>query len=384
MKGRKVLFVHDHIFYEFDGQFYTGASLNNDVLNKYKSFGDELVVISRTSKLSSMESRYSIASGHGIVFKPIKNIRTIAGILSLLPIYKHIKAEVDSADLIIIKLPSTTGILTWFAAMKKLNRVIVEVIGNSYEANMLHGSFLSKIVAPIEHYLTKYIVRNSANVIYITKKYLQSIYPNNNNVEICPNTYVDSVKVSNSESVSKIEKRIGLIGSLNVNYKGHETAIKVLRTLNTIDSGWTLHFIGGGNKTKWENIATELKVKECVHFEGVKKSGKEVFSFIDNMSFMLQPSKVEAQGRCIVESMSRQRVVVASNVGGIPELVGVNELFDVDDYNGIANRILELYNDKEDYLRIVKRQLEVIEEFDQSTIFKRRARFVKGVLNEGV
>ncbi|MCR9427842.1 glycosyltransferase family 4 protein, partial [Vibrio diabolicus] len=245
-------------------------------------------------------------------------------------------------------------------SLHKLNKnIIVEVVGNVKESNFLHGSLVGKYLGFIEHYLTKKAIEKSKNTIYITKNYLQKIYPSKGKTEVCPNTYLESTSYDRDKHVFT-ENKIGLIGSLDVDYKGHEVALNVLKYLNRNGNKWSLYFVGGGDSRRWQNYAKALGVLDSVHFVGVLKPGKEVFNFIDEMSIMLQPSKVEAQGRAIVESMSRGKPVISTNVGGIPELLPKSQLFDTDDYPNMAKKILELASSKRLYRSILIDQFSVL------------------------
>lgn len=369
----KVVFAHDHNFVKYKHDYFTKASLNNDVLSIYKSFGSELKVICRATEVNELNNNWSQASGDGIEFSPMPNVRCLKGVFDIRKVYHNIQEELCGVDLVIIKLPSTIGLLVWFAAKKRGIPTIVEVIGNSFEANMLHGSLLSKFIAPIENTITKRVILNSDYVIYITKKYLQKLYPTKGLQVVCPNAYVSPVANLNG---NKKNKKLILIGSLDVNYKGHEIALEILSILNSKDSGWHLYFVGNGLQDKWLKKAEQLGVENNLTFKGPLKTGVELFSFIDEVSYMLQPSKVEAQGRCIIEGMSRGKVVLASNVGGIPELLDDDQVFSPNDIQSFAKRILQIESSDDLYMSITKAQMNVLKEFNQAQILRRRKDFI--------
>ncbi|MCF7372052.1 glycosyltransferase family 4 protein [Vibrio diabolicus] len=376
---KRVVFIHDHRFKEFNGRYYTPSSFDRKFLNYYKSFGDEIYVIAREDRLESYQENLAESSGKGIFFKTIDNLRSFSGLLSINKSIKNIRSVARKDDLVIIRLPSTTGLVAFFSLHKLNKNIIVEVVGNVKESNFLHGSLVGKYLGFIEHYLTKKAIEKSKNTIYITKNYLQKIYPSKGKTEVCPNTYLESTSYDRDKHVFT-ENKIGLIGSLDVDYKGHEVALNVLKYLNRNGNKWSLYFVGGGDSRRWQNYAKALGVLDSVHFVGVLKPGKEVFNFIDEMSIMLQPSKVEAQGRAIVESMSRGKPVISTNVGGIPELLPKSQLFDTDDYPNMAKKILELASSKRLYRSILIDQFSVLDEFDEGLIKNKRLNFINLVV----
>jgi glycosyltransferase involved in cell wall biosynthesis len=63
-----------------------------------------------------------------------------------------------------------------------------------------------------------------------------------------------------------------------------------------------------------------LPVPSSVRFRG-RVARDEVANAIDHARMLVAPSRSEGLGLAILEAMSRGRAVVASDVGGIPELV---------------------------------------------------------------
>ena len=175
-----------------------------------------------------------------------------------------------------------------------------------------------------------------------------------------------------------------MIGSLDVEYKGHDTAIKVISSLQKKDPSvvWELYFVGGGDNARWLKLSSDLSVENNVIFKGAVRSGEGIFSFIDSMDFMLQPSTVEAQGRCIIEAMSRGCPVLGSKIGGIPELLDSTMIFDKFDYTSMAEKILLLTNNSDLYQNSSRVQWEASKEFSYSTVENKRRKFIQEVLNK--
>jgi glycosyltransferase involved in cell wall biosynthesis len=78
-------------------------------------------------------------------------------------------------------------------------------------------------------------------------------------------------------------------------------------------------------------------------------SQREISTALDASTFLLLPSRSEGMGRVIVEAFCRARPVLASRVGGIPDLVedGSNGLLvEPGDTNGLVDAIVRLVEDR--------------------------------------
>ena len=63
---------------------------------------------------------------------------------------------------------------------------------------------------------------------------------------------------------------------------------------------------------------------------------------------LILPSREEGVGRVILEAMAMKLPVVASNVGGIPELLAPEFCVPPDDVTSLYERLSELCNNKEE------------------------------------
>ncbi len=79
-------------------------------------------------------------------------------------------------------------------------------------------------------------------------------------------------------------------------------------------------------------------------------SQREVSRALDDSTLLVLPSRSEGMGRVIIEAFCRARPVVASRVGGIPDLVedGVNGLLvEPEDTDALADALVRVLSDRE-------------------------------------
>lgn len=133
------------------------------------------------------------------------------------------------------------------------------------------------------------------------------------------------IHISNFRAVKRIEDVIKIFAIVNKQVKSH------------------LVLIGDGpERSKMEALTRELGLKESVCFLGKQESFVRV---LQNADVFLLPSESEGFGLAALEALSCGVPVVASNVGGIPEVVQHEEtgfLSDVGDVEDMAKHTLNL------------------------------------------
>lgn len=88
--------------------------------------------------------------------------------------------------------------------------------------------------------------------------------------------------------------------------------------------GLDLVLVGeGGERENLENLARELGVEKKVCFFG-RAERRQVIALFKGCEFFVLPSRMEPMGIVNLEAMSAGKAVIASRVGGVPELVTPN------------------------------------------------------------
>lgn len=385
----KVVYVHDHKFYKYDEKYYSVGNFSEKILNRYIKSFKEIDFVCRVQNCEEIHTQnLSAASVKGISYYPITDIRNPKNIFFYKSTYNNVKKLIMNADIVIARLPSSNGILCSYLASKYNKKLIIEVVGCAWEANFNHGSILGKVIAPIEFLFMKRFIKNADAVIYITRSYLQKKYPNyKGKIEVCPNVLIPSLDSDTLQSrINKIKStkknfRIGLIGSLDVNYKGHEALLKAVKILENNNLNIEVDFLGKGDPERWIKLVKQLKLKSKIKFSGTLSQGEEVNSWLDNLDLQVQPSLVEAQGRSIIEGMARACPIVATKTGGIIELIDHFWLVEHDDILGLANKIRGLLSSKETMVKVAERNFYEAKNYLESDINLRRDNIFNEIIN---
>ena len=108
-----------------------------------------------------------------------------------------------------------------------------------------------------------------------------------------------------------------------------------------------LMLIGDGpDRSTAEYLARKLGVSDRIHFLGKQDNVNEL---LPNADLMLMPSEMESFGLAALEAMACRVPAIATQVGGVPELIndGVNGLlFDVGDVEAMAMAAIDLLQDQ--------------------------------------
>jgi L-malate glycosyltransferase len=155
--------------------------------------------------------------------------------------------------------------------------------------------------------------------------------------------------------------------------KNHSFIIDVFKRSVSQGNKGTLLLVGEGRLRKeMEEKVRQLSLEDRVVFTGARK---DAVALLKNASLLLLPSMIEGLPGVILEAFSCGVPVVASDVGGIPEIVRTGETgmcisgFDVNEY---LDAIGQLSNDEARRSSIIRKAREVVEErFMMTTIAQR-------------
>ena len=106
------------------------------------------------------------------------------------------------------------------------------------------------------------------------------------------------------------------IGELHTS-KGFDRALIALAKCKHIS--WTYHIIGTGEKKEYlENLAISLEIRDRIYFHGFIENAS---LYLNSFDLFLFPSRTEALGYVAIEALFSKLPIIASNKGGIPEVL---------------------------------------------------------------
>jgi len=238
------------------------------------------------------------------------------------------------ADVILVQYVFHYGLIGGIAAKLSKKPCVVQVIGSDLKIEPL--SRLSRIMICLTFKITSGVICVSKDLENIARKL------GARNTIVIP-SWLDLSDFSKKVSFKKNNQIISVMKLSSI--KGADYLIKAMKYIregNLIIIGY------GTERKKLESLASSLGLSERVFFLGqVSHSG--VWKLLQQSTIFVLPSLSEGCPRAILEAMACGLPIVATKVGGIPEIItdGVNGIL-VPPINekALADAIVRVINDK--------------------------------------
>jgi len=296
-------------------------------------------------------------------------------------IKKELEKCIKAYDAIIIQPTSRKGIMAIRIAKHYRKTYILEFTGDLQSSLKTNKNIIKRLYAPFIH---RKIIKNISDAkygLYVTRYYLQKIYPIKGIKCGCTDTFVPSssyvVLEKRLEKINNMKGRIvlGLIGSYSGRRKGVDTAIKALSFLEDCVE---LHILGLGTeeeKNNWIEYAEKKGVTNRLFFDTPLSSVDDVFAWIDSIDICILPSRSEGLPRSIVESNSRACPAVTSNVCGLQELVDKKWTHNPNDYHRLKDLLSSMISNKKLMMEAALQNFETSKAYSSDNLAEIRNRF---------
>lgn len=140
--------------------------------------------------------------------------------------------------------------------------------------------------------------------------------------------------------------RIIHVGSL-IPLKNHELMIKVAGLLKRQGIKFKMEFAGAGYlKEKLQEQVCNLGLEDCIEFVGLKD---DISLFLKDADLFIFPSQYEGVPMSLIEAMASGLPIIASNVGGIPDMItdGVNGILIQPNEEELFTAIVNIAKDRD-------------------------------------
>ena len=172
---------------------------------------------------------------------------------------------------------------------------------------------------------------------------------------------------------------IGHIGALDDKHKGQTIIINLAKSLQTKYPDILFLLLGTGDDEQYlKNLAKGLN---NVVFEGFVHN---VIDYIAIFDIFLFPSRNEGLGSTLLDVIEGEVCIVASDVGGIPDIITNDKtgiLFDINNQEKLEEIIISLYNDKEKCQTLTLEAKKSIDKYSVETMCKSYIDIYKNIIN---
>lgn len=379
-----IVFINDHSFYvNEEGSVFTSGTLTSDVWSRFTDNFGNLTVIGRGLKIDDQTHTHKSADAPGVSFELFYDI---TGGADYFRYRKKIKKELLTylltADYIVLRMPSNIGIIAANICKEYQKKYFVEVVGSAFDSMWYFGNFQGKILAPILSAKTRIAIKNASAAIYVTQNYLQKNYPNYNNQINASNVVIedfdDAVGTRHQHNLKQPKpiKKIGMIGNVALPYKGYEILIKALQNIKV---DFRLEIVGGGDPTWLSQLIKQYGLTDKIVLKGRMNARDKIYEFLDKLDLYLQPSFTEGLPRSVIEAMARGCPIIASNAGGIPELISPDYIYQVKDSKRLSQLIDKVLTDSNLLTEMSAENFRRSKEYTFANINKRRYQFLEEI-----
>jgi N-acetyl-alpha-D-glucosaminyl L-malate synthase BshA len=306
-----------------------------------------------------------------------------------------------------IKLPFFGLLLFWLKVLFILQKLKPDII-HAQTIDMGVGGLLAKIFLKkpyvvygrggdvysswmFKNFISKIIIKNANAVFALTedmKKEMTKIYKRD--IIVIPNG-IDILKFKNlsKRNIRRImnipidEKIIIFVGRLKA-VKGIEYLIKAMEIIQQKNGKAKLMIVGdGAEKEKLETLVDKLNLNKNVMFIG-KISNEDIPKYLIMSDIFVLPSLREGFPNVILEAMASGLPIIASNVGGIPEIIKNGEngfLVEPKNPEMIAEKILMLFENNELRKIIIEKNKEDVKRYSWEDITEKLEENYRELIN---
>ncbi len=188
---------------------------------------------------------------------------------------------------------------------------------------------------------------------------------------VIPNAMPDEAFAETAPALSREsgQRRVGMVARMNDRSKNHTIFLRMAARLAPRHPSVQFGLVGGGPlRGELEALAGELNITDRVLFLGDRSDIPAVLASLD---ITVLPSRSESLSNVILESMASGVPVVASNVGGNPELLsnGQTGFLTADDDAALAGAVEKFLTNEELRIACGKRaKAEAIAQYQLGTI----------------
>jgi phosphatidylinositol alpha-1,6-mannosyltransferase len=362
-----------------NGRIFSPGGFGNEFWYRYVHAFGRVVIVARVENTDESEESWAEVSLEDIEICPIEPYIGPFGILrKFLKVLISISKSMESLDGVIIRAPSALGMFAALTIRRIRLPFAVEVVGDPSDIFAFGiGGIFSSVYRVVFVSKLKWLCTKADCVSYVTQWALQKRYP----AKLGARTFaVPGVHAPKSifaaaprQALVVDEPIIFCAASLEVPYKGVDVLLDALATMALPPR---LNIAGEGRiRAKLEARAVRLGLNERVSFLG-HLSRDEVLKEMRRCTVYVQPSLTEGLPRAVIEAMATAAPVLASKVGGIPELLRPEDMVPPGNALALAALLENVLADPQRRRAMSIHSIKVAENYEVSVIEERRSRFL--------
>lgn len=380
-KPHKVVVVLENRFERTpDGKVWSTVAFGHEFWTRYLEVFDEVLVAARVRDVAHLTADAIRSDGPRVTFLPIPYY---VGVVDFLKkrrrVHEALKAALVHGRAIIVRAPSILAEPLLAHCQRLRYPYGLEVVGDPqdvFAAGSVRSPLRPLLRVVMPRRLRKQCARAST-VAYVEGRVLPKRYPAPSALH---QTVYSSIQLHDEAFVPEpraisLTATIKLIsvGSLEQLYKGIDVLIEAIALCRSAGFALRLTVVGDGRQRKaLEELARQRDLGELVTFVGKIASPDLVRDQLDSADIFVLPSRAEGLPKALIEAMARGLPCVATNVGGIPELLAEEDMVPPGDPAALAAVLTRLIRDPRLRATRAARNLQVSRRYHDSEIYPKR------------
>ncbi|WP_254512678.1 glycosyltransferase family 4 protein [Anatilimnocola floriformis] len=355
-----------------DGTIWTDGPCHHAHWTRYLSVFGAVNVLARVRDVETADARWQRANGELVRFSRLPHY---AGPWQYLwkswRVCAAACAAVKDDDALILNVPGQ--IASCVQDVLRTGRPYgLQVLGNPHD--VFAPGVVRHPARPFIRWWSSRRLRKQSSrataALYVTERTLQQSYPcpaaefGVSDVDLPPEAF-------RSRTITETRPfMIATVGTMSQMYKGFDVLIGALANCS---SDIRLVIVGDGKfRPVLEEQVAAAKLQDRVEFRGQMPTGEPIRQVLDGADLFVLPSRTEGLPRALVEAMARGLPCLASNVGGIPELLAAEDLLPPGDAAALEAAIQQVANDRDRQQQMSDRNLRRAKDFQAETLQTRR------------
>lgn len=354
--------THAQMFQTNDGKVWTNSLYGYDFFRRYFDVFSEVRIVSRMKKIEYSEvSNLNLVSGDNLEFYALPFYHgPWQYAKQFLNIQKELTKAIKTCDCAILRIPDQVA----FSLSKVLEKnnipFGIEVVAHSWDlyAEGTIDTKLRPFLRRLWDFNQKHICKKADGVSYVTENYIQKRYPSgieSNNKSRLETNYtsasLEETFFGQPREISQFDKsnfNLIHVAGINNTSKGHKELIQLMRDLKNQGYNHHLTFVGGGKLLDtFKELSASFGVENQITFTGRIDDVSVLSKILSDSDVFIFPSLTEGLPRVIIEAMAIGLPCIATDVGGMSELISPEFLVEPRNYHDLLDKTIQILNDKE-------------------------------------
>lgn len=349
-----LILFSEYRFYYWEGGYWSDLGADHDSLVDTYDAYEKIYIVARVKKDLLDHRPWRRVDGSRVVIREVSDYSGIFGFIKRYLVNRRKIAKIlQFRAAVILRGCSPQNILASIRMNKQKRIFGYEAVGDPRQVfnNKIVGGQLAKILKIFFYFAQKYLCRKAGAVHYVTKTYLQNIYPASDPAKMYGYSDVklqedDYIYRPRRYDADKEYTSLIFVGSLEQLYKGPHVLLRSIKKCIRAQPKIRLEMIGGGRfLTYLKQMAKAEGVEGNVVFFGAINDRKAIKGLLDKADLFVLPSLTEGLPRAMIEAMARGLPCIGTSVGGVVELLESDWLIPPDDVEGLAKKILNSLGD---------------------------------------